>query len=71
MIHCGALFGDLLGEPADAEPGPAATGPGQVIAVDDMTPQGGDVHVAAARNAVAADDPVAPASISMDRTLRS
>jgi len=50
---------DLLGAPADAGPGPAATGPGQATAVDDMTPQDGDMHVAAARNAIAADDPVA------------
>ena len=59
MIHYRDLFGDLLGAPADAGPGPAATGPGQATAVDDMTPQDGDVHVAAARNAIAADDPVA------------
>jgi hypothetical protein len=59
MLRYRALFGDLLGEPADAGPGPAATGPEQVIAVDGMTAQDGDVHVAAARNAVAADDPVA------------
>jgi Tfp pilus assembly protein PilX len=59
MIHYRALFGDLLGEPADTGPGPAATGPGQATAVDGMTPQDGDVHVAAARNAIAADDAAA------------
>jgi hypothetical protein len=64
MIHYRDLFGDLLGDPADAGPGPAATGPaatgpGQATAVDDMTPQDGDMHVAAARNAIAADDPAA------------
>jgi hypothetical protein len=55
MIHYRALFGG----PADAGPGPAATGPGQVIAADDMAVQDGDAHVAAARNAVAADGPAA------------
>jgi hypothetical protein len=55
MIHYRALFGDLLGEPADAGPEPAATG--QVIAADAMTPRDGDVYAAVAR-AKAAGDPV-------------
>ena len=59
MIHYRDLFGDLLGEPADAGHGPAATGPGQAAAADDMTPQDDDVHVAAAQNAIAGDDAVA------------
>jgi hypothetical protein len=57
MIHYRALFGDLLGEPADAGPEPTATEPGQVIAADGTTPKDGDVYAAAAR-AKAADDPV-------------
>src|ERR1017187_3776432 len=58
MIHYRALFGDLLGDPADAVPGPAATEPGQIIAADDTTPKDGDVYAAVAR-AKAADDPAA------------
>jgi hypothetical protein len=58
MIHYRALFGDLLGEPADAEPEPTATEAGQVIAAYAMTPKDGDVYAAVAR-AKAADDPVA------------
>ena len=58
MIHYRALFGDLLGEPADAGREPAATEPGQVIAVDGTTPGDGDAYAAAAR-AKAAGDPVA------------
>ena len=57
MIHYRALFGDLLGEPADAGPEPTATEPEQVIAVDGTTPRDGDVCAAVAR-AKAADDPV-------------
>jgi hypothetical protein len=66
MIHYRALFGDLVGQPADAatEPeaatGPeAATEPEQIIAADDTTPQNGDAHVAENQRAKAADDPVA------------
>jgi hypothetical protein len=59
MIHYRALFGDLLGDPADAVPGPAATEPGQIIAADDTTPKDGDVYAAVTRNAMAAGDPVA------------
>jgi Tfp pilus assembly protein PilX len=58
MIHYRALFGDLLGDPADAAPGPAATGPEQVTAADATTPPDGDTHAAAAR-AKAAGDPAA------------
>jgi len=58
MIHYRALFGDLLGDPADAGPGPAATEPGQIIAADAMTAKDGDVYAAVAR-ATAASDPVA------------
>jgi hypothetical protein len=59
MIHYRVLFGDLLGDPADAGPGPAAAEPGQIIAADAMTPKEGDVYAAVARNAMAAGDPVA------------
>ena len=58
MIHYRVLFGDLLGEPADAGPEPAATEPEQLIAADAMTPRDGDVYAAVTR-AKAADDPVA------------
>jgi hypothetical protein len=58
MIHYRALFGDLLGEPADAGREPTATEPEQVIAVDGTTPRDGDVYAAVAR-AKAADDPAA------------
>ena len=72
MIHYRALFGDLLGEPANAGPEPAnagaepanagaepaATEPEQLIAADAMTPRDGDVYAAVTR-AKAADDPVA------------
>jgi Tfp pilus assembly protein PilX len=65
MIHYRALFGDLLGEPANAGPEPAnagteptATEPEQLIAADAMTPRDGDVYAAVAR-AKAADDPIA------------
>jgi hypothetical protein len=65
MIHYRALFGDLLGEPANAgsEPAnagsePAAAEPEQLIAADAMTPRDGDVYAAVTR-AKAADDPVA------------
>ena len=59
MIHYRALFSDLLGDPADATPGPAGTGPEQVIAADDTTAKDGDMYAAETRNAMAADDPVA------------
>jgi hypothetical protein len=59
MIHYRALFGDLLGDAADAGPGPAATEPGQIIAADATTPKNGDVYAAVARNAMAASNPVA------------
>jgi Tfp pilus assembly protein PilX len=58
IIHYRALFGDLLGEPADAGPEPTATEPEQVTAADAVTPGDGDVYAAAAR-AKAADGPVA------------
>jgi hypothetical protein len=59
MIHYRALFSDLLGDPADAAPGPAATDPGQVIAADDTTANDGDVYAAETRSATDAGDPVA------------
>jgi len=58
MIHYRALFGDLLGEPADAGPEATATEPEQIIAVDSTIPRDGDVYAAVAR-AKAADGPVA------------
>jgi len=60
MIHYRALFSDLLGDPADAAPGPAAaTDPGQIIAADATTARDGDVYAAVARSATAAGDPAA------------
>jgi hypothetical protein len=59
MIHYRALFSDLLGDPADTAPGPAATEPRQIIAADATTAKDGDVYAAVARNATAAGDPAA------------
>jgi hypothetical protein len=59
MIHYRALFGDLLGDPADAGPGPAATEPGQIIAADATTPKDGDVYAVVSRTTMLADDPAA------------
>jgi hypothetical protein len=59
MIHYRALFSDLLGDPADAAPEPAATDPEQVIAADDTTAKVGDVYAAETRSATAAGDPAA------------
>jgi len=59
MIHYRALFSDLLGDRADAAPGPAATEPGQIIAADATTAKDGDVYAAVARDATAAGDPAA------------
>ena len=59
MIHYRALFSDLLGDPADTAPGPAATEPRQIIPADATTAKDGDVYAAVARNATAAGDPVA------------
>jgi hypothetical protein len=58
MIHYRALFGDLLGESADAGPKAEAIEPEQVISVNGTTPKNGDVYAAVAR-AKAADEPVA------------
>ena len=58
IIHYRALFSDLLGDPADAGPGLAATEPEQIIAADATTANDGDVYAAVAR-ATAASDPVA------------
>jgi Tfp pilus assembly protein PilX len=58
MIHYRALFGDLLGESADAGPEAAAIEPEQVISVNGTTPEDGDVYAAVGR-AKAADEPVA------------
>jgi hypothetical protein len=59
MIHYRALFSDLLGDPADAAPGPATTDPEQVIAADDTTAKDGDVYAAETRSAAVAGDPAA------------
>jgi hypothetical protein len=56
MIHYRALFSDLLGDPADTGPGPAATDPGQVIAADGMLAKDGDVYAAETPSATAAGD---------------
>jgi hypothetical protein len=58
MIHYRALFADLLGEPADAQSGSAATGPAQIDVAADATPMNGDAQVAGTQPAQAA----APAS---------
>jgi hypothetical protein len=58
MIHYRALFSDLLGDPADAAPGPA-TEPEQVITADDTTAKNGDVYAAETPSATAAGDPAA------------
>ena len=55
MIHYRALFGDLLGEPADAESGSAASGPAQTGVADDTNPRGADPQAAAAQHAMAGD----------------
>jgi hypothetical protein len=59
MIHYRALFSDLLGDPADAARGPAATDPEQVIVADDTTAKDGDVYAAETRSATASGDPAA------------
>jgi Tfp pilus assembly protein PilX len=56
MIHYRALFSDLLGDPADTGPGPAATEPRQIIAADDTTAKDGDVYAAETPSATAAGD---------------
>jgi hypothetical protein len=65
MIHYRALFSDLLGEPDDAQTGPAAAEPAQaaegdemtVIEADDTTPGSSDAQIEQARPGVAAGDP--------------
>ena len=64
MIHYRALFSDLLGEPADAGPGSAATEPEQTTAADHATPKNGDAPVAEPQRAMAAGDPVTAADTS-------
>jgi hypothetical protein len=64
MIHYRALFSDLLGEPADAGPGSAATEPEQTTAADHATPKNGDAPVAGPQRAMAAGDPVTAAATS-------
>lgn len=73
VIHYRALFRDLLGEPAGAGSGSAATGPAQIVAADDTSPNGIDEHAGETQRAMAADDAVAAgqANSSMDRTTRS
>jgi hypothetical protein len=58
MIHYRALFSDLLGEPADAGPGSAATEPEQPPADDHATLKNGNARVAEPQRAMTADDPV-------------
>lgn len=58
MIHYRTLFRDLLGEPADAGTGPAATEPAQVMA-EDTAPEKADAPAAEAQRPVAVDVPVA------------
>jgi hypothetical protein len=54
MIHYRALFADLLGEPADAQPRSAAAGPAQIDVAADATSENGDAQVAGTRPAQAA-----------------
>jgi hypothetical protein len=64
MIHYRALFSDLLGEPANAEPGSAATEPEQATAAVHAAPKNGDAPVAGPQPAMAAGDPVTAADTS-------
>ena len=59
MIHYRALFRDLLGEPAGAGTGSAATEPAQTIEAEDTAPDGASAQAAETRRPVAAGDPVA------------
>ncbi|HEY4853337.1 MAG TPA: hypothetical protein VII22_21315 [Streptosporangiaceae bacterium] len=59
MIHYRALFDDLLGDPADARPGSAATKPEQIAAAADTAPNNGDAHVAGTQHIMTGDGPVA------------
>lgn len=58
MIHYRALFGDLLGSPADVGTGSAATEPDQITAIDDTTPEAGEAYIAETRRTRAPADPV-------------
>jgi hypothetical protein len=59
MIHYRTLFSGLLGDPADAVPGPAeSNGSGQVTAADTTTAEIGDVDAAQTGNGMAAAGPV-------------
>jgi hypothetical protein len=54
MMHYRALFGELLGEPADAQSGQAPTQHEQIVAADDTTPENGQPHVAGTQRAMTA-----------------
>jgi hypothetical protein len=59
MIHYRALFGDLLGEPAETGSRSAAAGPEQQVTADDTTLKSADAHVNRNQRAPAAGDPAA------------
>jgi len=73
MIHYRALFRDLLGEPAEAGTGSAATEPAQTIEAQDTAPDGASAQAAETRRPAAAGDPIANgrASSSADQTQGS
>ena len=64
MVHYRALFGDLLGEPADTGSGSAAGEPAQAGVADDTTVKSADEHAAETQRATAASDPVATVDTS-------
>jgi hypothetical protein len=64
MVHYRALFGDLLGEPADTGPGSAAAEPAQADVANDTTVTSADEHAAETQRAMAASDPVATVDMS-------
>jgi hypothetical protein len=57
MVYYRALFDDLLGHPADAWPGSAATNPEQIAG--DAASKNGDAHAGGTQHIMTGDDPVA------------
>jgi hypothetical protein len=57
MIHYRALFRDLLGDPTDLPPGPAAAEPAQQVTASDTIPDRSGVQLAEAPVVMAAADP--------------
>jgi hypothetical protein len=62
MIHYRALFAELLGDPADARPGPAAAKPEQIAGPADAAPKNGDAQAAGTQQTMTGGDPVASPS---------